>query len=218
LFEDFSPLFDQHLSVYVNGNDYYKAITKVLEQNAQKNCNLTPSDSLPLSVIFSNFENVNPLKRAEFLSPELQHFLNTGEPVKTYSAKDLIFEDRSVNMEDCKKIVMARRDFFFCDNSSTRGDLTLLTWCRTPGYNLLENFRCDDVECHTLGPCLTKYGVVDLHNLSRLVIFYFILLTFQNTKNKYFMHEKIYKFFIKTILSLLFNRIFQIFQIFRKKN
>ena len=158
IFEDFVPRIDAREGFFVNDIDYYKNIAKVIEKNVQ-----SVDSSLGFaysSVVFQNFENVNPLQRVEFLSPEYQRFLQTGSSIRTYSENDLIFEDRYLNMENCKKAIMARRDFFFGSNGSTRGDLFLLneiqnrslmtTWCRTPKYDVTTHMRCTNVECWSL--------------------------------------------------------------------
>ena len=174
-FVDFVPRFNSFRDFHINDIGYYKSIAKTIDRLIQ---NVDPSESFAFSsVIYANFENVNPLTHREFLSPEYQNFLKNGASIRTYSKNDLIFEDRDLCMEDCKKVVMARRDFFFSVNGSTKGDLFLLnelqnrslktTWCQTPNFDLTSDLRCSDIDCLTTGPCLTKFGVLDLHNFSR---------------------------------------------------
>jgi hypothetical protein len=173
--DEFAPRYDSFGGFFVNDNFYFKRIEKIIEKsmvNTHSN-----NDTLTGSIVFANFESVNPLTRVEFLSPEFQLYLKNGTAIKTFEDRDLIFEDRKLNMESCKKIVMSRRDFFFCSNAVTRGDLFLLnelqnrslvtTFCRTPGHDITKNLRCDDLECVTTGPCLVRFGVLDLHNYSR---------------------------------------------------
>ena len=175
IFEDFIPRYDTSGGFFVNDSVYYESVTKTINRlvnNAKKEEGFAYS-----SIVHSNFENVNPLVRLEFLSPEHQVSLKYKNSIRTFAERDLIFEDRTLPMEICKKIVMARRDFFFARNGSTRGDLFLLnelqnrslktTFCRTPHFDLTQNLRCSDNDCMTTGPCLIKYGVIDLHNFSR---------------------------------------------------
>ena len=110
LFVDFIPGYNSTRGFHINDLNYYKSITKVIERLVQS---VDSSEGFAYSsIIYANFENVNHLTHSEFLSPEYQGYLRNHEPIRTFARNDLIFEDRNVCMEDCKKIVMARRDFF----------------------------------------------------------------------------------------------------------
>lgn len=110
-FVDFIPRYNSFRDFHINDIGYYKSLAKTIERLVQS---VSPSEEFAYSsIIYANFENVNPLIYSEFLSPEYQGYLKNGEAIRTYSEHDLIFEDRNLRMEDCKKNGHGKKRLFF---------------------------------------------------------------------------------------------------------